>query len=175
LVEVLRDTLVRVVGRIPQLQLVISVVSEPGPDGTSLLRDVACVGSWRSVADRGPDRCREERLAASDGRNLAVRPRRNHSAKGESPRPAESRTKAAASESAKCVTTAESVTTGGKTSCRHNDRRSRSISLTATPIFPRRILICRAARFDCWIASNCCSKPLSRCVTARECAAERRL
>ena len=41
MVEVLRDTLVRVVGRIPQLQLVISVVSEPGPDGTSLLRDVA--------------------------------------------------------------------------------------------------------------------------------------
>jgi len=30
LVEVLRDTLVRVVGRVPQLQLVISAVSELG-------------------------------------------------------------------------------------------------------------------------------------------------
>ena len=32
MVEVLRDTLVRVVGRIPQLQLVVSVVSEPGAE-----------------------------------------------------------------------------------------------------------------------------------------------
>ena len=30
MVEILRDTLVRVVGLVPQLQLVISAVSEPG-------------------------------------------------------------------------------------------------------------------------------------------------
>ena len=32
MVEVLRDTLIRVVGRIPQLELVVSVVSEPGAE-----------------------------------------------------------------------------------------------------------------------------------------------